>query len=136
MLSKDHGFTLIEALVAVVILALFATSVQMLFARGLRGISAAETHAHALAVGRSVLATIGNERPLKTGETLAGEVDGFRWEADIARYGTAGPVALQPPSVVGYWITLDVRWTDTLTGKPQSLELQKLRFAPPERDNE
>jgi general secretion pathway protein I len=81
---RAEGFSLLEVLVAFVILALVATSLFNLFAGSLANVGAADDYSRAVLVAESVLAEVGAARPLREG-TRTGSVDDGRidWKASV-----------------------------------------------------
>ncbi|MBK6601526.1 MAG: prepilin-type N-terminal cleavage/methylation domain-containing protein [Betaproteobacteria bacterium] len=81
---RAAGFSLLEVLVAFVILTLVATSLFRLFAGSLANVGAAEEYSRAVLVAESVLAEVGSARPLREG-TRAGSVEDGRieWKASV-----------------------------------------------------
>jgi len=61
---REAGFTLVECLVALVVLALAAAAVHRSFAGGVAGLGATERRAEAVDVARAILAKAGVEAPL------------------------------------------------------------------------
>ena len=78
------GFSLLEVLVAFVILTLVATSLFRLFAGSLANVSAAEEYSRALLVAESVLAEVGGAKPLREGTRTGSVEDGrIEWKASV-----------------------------------------------------
>lgn len=83
MHKSSRGFSLLEVLVAFVILGLVLGTLMEIFSGGLRNVTRAAEYQHALLLGQSKLATIGIEVPLKEGES-SGEFDStYRWQSTI-----------------------------------------------------
>lgn len=82
--SAVAGFSLLEVLVAFVILTLVATSLFRLFAGSLANVGAADEYSRALLVAESVLAEVGGAKPLREG-TRTGSVEDGRidWKASV-----------------------------------------------------
>ena len=88
-----RGFTLIEVVVALVILTVALGALLQLFQTGLRSGGVAETRVYATLLAQSRLAALGVEAPLEPGE-IGGEIDErFRWSARIEPYHDAGTAA-------------------------------------------
>lgn len=80
---RPQGFTLLEILVALIVMALAGGALIESFSLGLRGVEAAARHQTALAYAQSYLERIGNDLPLREG-TFFGELDsGIEWQASI-----------------------------------------------------
>lgn len=78
-----RGFSLLEVLVAFVILALVLGTLMEIFSGGLRNVSLAGEYQRAVLLGQSKLAAVGIESPLAEGESQ-GEFDPiYRWQIVI-----------------------------------------------------
>ena len=79
--ARAAGFSLIEVLVAFVILALVATALFRLFSSSLTNASAAEEWSRALQVARVALASAAAAQPLKEASERGADLDGrVQWE--------------------------------------------------------
>ena len=65
--SRSCGYTLIEVLIAMMILALSLTVIFRIFSGGLRNIGIASDYSHAVMVAESVLAATGVTEALEPG---------------------------------------------------------------------
>ena len=83
----DSGFSLLEVLVAFVILTIVAATLFKMFSGALANASAAEDYSRAVLVAESVLAETASTIPLREG-TSEGRADGGRiqWTAKVAAY--------------------------------------------------
>ncbi|MFO1311905.1 MAG: type II secretion system protein [Burkholderiales bacterium] len=80
-----RGFSLLEVLVAFVILALVATALFRLFSSSLNNASAAEEWSRAVQVAESKLASAAAAQPLKETTERGSEFDGrVKWETTVA----------------------------------------------------
>jgi general secretion pathway protein I len=87
MRTKQNGFSLLEVLVAFVILSLVATALFRLFGGALGNASAAGDWSRALLVAQTHLAVAANALPLREGGDTGTEIDGrIRWETKVAPY--------------------------------------------------
>jgi general secretion pathway protein I len=89
--TRQRGFSLLEVLVAFVILSLVATSLFRLFSGALGNASAADEFSRAVLVGESVLAEAAATRPLREA-TQTGTADGGRiaWTTRVAPQSAPG----------------------------------------------
>jgi len=83
---RQSGFTLLELLVAFMVLVLAFTVMLRIFSGGLRGVGDAQSHSRAVEHARAQLALVGTEQPLGAGEFRGETPDGYRWHV------TAEPV--------------------------------------------
>lgn len=78
----DSGFTLIEALVALVVIAISLTAIELLVAANVRGSVAVDQRLSLLETARSVLAGLPDRGQLTLGDST-GELAGNRWRLDV-----------------------------------------------------
>ncbi|MDJ0739724.1 MAG: type II secretion system protein [Gammaproteobacteria bacterium] len=125
--GRQRGFTLLEVLVAFVILLLAFSVLMRIFATGGRGLVAAADVNRAVAYAEAEIAAVGVTEPLATG-TSDGELDdGYRWERVIELYPTEeSDTSARVPLL--YRVTTTVHWERH--GKPRELRLQTLRLGP------
>jgi general secretion pathway protein I len=96
---RQRGFTLIEVVVAFVLLSLVLATSFELFTTGMRRAVDLEERSGALAVAQARMAAVGVEMPLKEG-SAAGESNGgkYRWTVTITRSEEGAAQAHQPLS--------------------------------------
>ena len=106
--ENKAGFTLIEALVALSIVAIALSSIGALIATTARGTQSIEEHLTRLETARAVIAALPDRQQLATG-TLAGQIANHSWRVDVRPFATQ---ALSQPSG-GRWtpqvVTVTVR---------------------------
>lgn len=125
---RQSGFSLLEVLVAFVILAVSLGVIMRLFSTSLRHIARAETSAHTLAVAESALASLGVETPLSEGESRGDDGQGYRWSARVSHHDVAEPVLESPYAPILYQVDVTVTRDDSGEIKPL-LTLTTLRLA-------
>src|SRR5262249_5860463 len=81
---RQRGFTLIEIVVALAILAVALTALFQAFSSGLRAAGVTERQASAVMLARSLLDRVGQDIPLVAGEKAGVTEDGLRWGIAIA----------------------------------------------------
>ena len=87
MRTKESGFSLLEVLVAFVILSLVATALFRLFGGALGNAAAASEWSRALLVAQTRLAVAASALPLRESTDQGSETDGrVRWETKVAPY--------------------------------------------------
>lgn len=129
---RQAGFTLLEVVVAFVVLALVLSSVLQIFSSGLSRSADLEEHSRALAVAQARLATVGIEEAVKEGETTGQTADNvYRWSVRISPHVEAKEALATPP---GSFILLradaKVDWKSA-DGRARNLTLSTLHLAPP-----
>ncbi len=134
MVKFHKGFSLLEVLVAFVILALAMGVLMRIFSGGLQNATRAGEYQQAVLLAKSKLASIGIETPLEESDSN-GEFDGkYRWHLIMHRYQDnsaaadeqAGlPASLLPVKLLE--VEVQVLWGDSL--RPHSIALKTLRMA-------
>src|ERR1700682_1534177 len=127
-MRRDRGFTLVEVVVAIAILALMAGVIFRVNSDSIRNIHRADALADASALAQSLVAKVGIEIPLREGETRGQSGAGLQWRMQMKRYGDAADRAQWP--LAAYTVTAEV----TLRGGPetQPVALMTLRLGPKE----
>jgi len=129
---RSRGFSLIEVLVAFVILALVATALFRLFSSSLTNASAAEEWSRAVQVAESHLASAAAAQPLKEMAERGAEFDGrVKWETAVAPYVATDidPDLEKASDTLAtrlYRITCEVRYVGG-DGKERTLSLATMR---------
>ena len=124
MKRGEAGFTLVEVLVAFVIVALVLASTYHAIAEAYRGQARAQVREQALAQARAHLEAIGVEQRLAPGETTGSYVTGLAWRLAIA------PV--ETPAYKGHAFRIQLEPLDQ-NGQP-ILRLETFKLSP--RTNE
>ena len=129
-LGQESGFTLVEAVVGLALLALALAGMQQVLSSGWTGLRHANMETAALSLARARLAAAGIETPLQLGETSGETVAGLRWSLAIeAHQPEAG---LNTPAVlVGYWVKSTVTWRDEPTRAQRAVSVTTLKLGPP-----
>jgi len=130
-----RGFSLIEVLVAFVILALVATALFRLFSTSLTNASVSEEWSRALQVAESHLAMAAAAQPLKEASDRGTDLDGrVEWETNVVPYVAPGidpdlERASEALAMRLVRITVDVKYKGG-DGRDRSFTLSTLRMAP------
>ncbi len=104
-----RGFTLIEILVALSILAVALGAILQSLSSGLRSLGAAEAHALALMHARSQLAKVGPLIPLEPGEQT-GAAGKFEWTVSVRRFEPPDGNPVVDQALVPYRLDVTVTW--------------------------
>jgi len=126
-MNSERGFTLIEVVVAFVLLTVVLVTAFEVFSAGLARSGELENRSEALIVAQSQLAAAGVEQPLHDGETQGQSDDGrFRWTTRITRTDEGLQAGKPAPSAYAlYRIDVLVTWEDA-QGRPQGLPLSTM----------
>lgn len=137
MKQSSRGFSLLEVLVAFVILALVLGVTMEIFSGGLRNVSRASEYQQAVLLGQSKLASVGIETPLVESESSGefGATDAinvtYRWQLSIRPYRdqqmeqTGSPAAVLPVAL----LEVDIRVSWGTTDPSHAINLKTLRLA-------
>jgi general secretion pathway protein I len=99
----DAGFTLIEALVALAVIAISLAVIGSVVAANVRGTITVDQRLSLLETARSVLTALPDRGDLTPGDT-SGEMGGNRWRIDVLPFAADFVDPTQPTK----WVPLDV----------------------------
>jgi general secretion pathway protein I len=123
---RRAGFTLIEMLIALAILAITFGFAFRAFSGGIYWLDRDGTEQRAILLARSQLARIGHDIPLVDGETDGRAADGLAWKIAISPYGSA------VGGLLGHQVAVRVGWRDGR--EERQIQLQTLRLGPADGD--
>jgi general secretion pathway protein I len=106
---RDAGFTIIEVLVALALVAVSILAIGSVMSTNVRGVRTLEQHVTLMQTVRSIMsAEVGTKAGLGFGET-SGKVNDYRWKVDVGPLGEEwtvnGPDSVWTPALV----TIEVR---------------------------
>ena len=123
---RMQGYTLIEVLVAMTILAMSLTVIFRIFSIGLVNVDVASDYARAVLVAESRLAESGFDE-LHTGQTDGAVGERFYWLRTVENFAlpidTANPVS----NVQALLVTVSVEWQHR--GRTRRVDLRSVRLA-------
>jgi general secretion pathway protein I len=125
--STDGGFTLIEVLVALTILAISLAVIFSIFSVGLRGRRAAENYEQATMLAESKLSSLGADEPIREGETVGRFNNQFWWKTVVTPYHEEGRNE-DKDTLKPLVVTVMVSWDDG--SETKSVTLKTLRLVP------
>jgi general secretion pathway protein I len=123
---RQQGFTLIEILVAFMILTLALTVIFRIFSGGLRNLELSADYTRAALVAESQLAAAGVTIPLEPGETSGELDDSFSWQRIIETYQPWEKGKELSATMQGYRVTVNVDWERA--GQKRRLSLSSIRI--------
>ena len=106
----NSGYTLVEVLVAFVILALALTVLLRIFSGGVRNVSVSSDYARAVLIAESRLVSAGIEGFLVPGETSGIEDERFEWTQTVQEYSPSLDYKASAQEVPAYYVTVSVQW--------------------------
>jgi general secretion pathway protein I len=130
-MRRQRGFTLIEVVVAFVLLSLVLSVGFEIFSTGMARAGELDERSRALAVAQSRLADAGMEQNFAEGQTV-GESDDrhFRWTTTVSATDEGQTPNMPALSTYILWrVEVRVDWTNA-AGRPQQLTLATLALGP------
>lgn len=125
--ENRRGFTLIETLVALLILSLSLGAIFSIFSGSLQAVRTGAERAHALALAQSRLAMIDAGEVSGIGVASGEDESGYRWQTDIREMPNP-PVESGDSGPIPFEIVVTVSWG---AAHPRSVELTTLRVMQP-----
>jgi len=124
---RQSGYTLIEVLVAFMILALALTVLLRIFSGGLRNVSVSSDYAIATLIAESQLAAAGIDIPLRPGETSGTEGERFEWTVNVQDYQPWPGYRSAAKGLDAYSVTVTVEWPHGDNTRSVGLSTVRLR---------
>lgn len=125
MRMQSRGMTLIEVLVAFVVLSVTLAVILQIFTGGMRNARLADGYSRAVFLAESKLAAAGVERPLLAGDD-AGQSGDMRWHVSVQSMDDGGAAdRLLLPSRL-YQVSVRVAWNEG--GHDRQVLLESLRL--------
>ena len=126
---RQSGYTLIEVLVAFMILTLALTVLLRIFSGGLRNVSVSSDYAIATLIAESQLAAAGIDLPLRPGETSGTEGERFEWTVNVQDYQPWPGYRSAAKGLDAYRVTVTVEWPHGDNTRSVGLSTVRLRTA-------
>lgn len=127
---RSNGYSLIEVLVAMMILVLSLTVIFRIFSGGLNKIGIASDYARAVMIAESVLAATGHTELLRVGESGGNVLEDYRWIRTISVYQADGEPSYDNLPVRVYNVSVAVEWPGFRGSGDRRLELHTLKLEP------
>ena len=124
---RNRGYTLVEVLVAFLILALALTVLLRIFSGGLRSVSVSSDYAEAVIIAESQLTLAGLDERLVAGETRGLEGAHFEWTRRVAEYLPSPDYEAATRHVNGFHVAVAVSWPNG--ERRRSIELHTVKLA-------
>jgi type II secretion system protein I len=133
----ERGFTLVEVLAALVILAATAAAVYQSFGTGSRALGIADGEATAVMIAEARLAETGAASTLAARRASGTTSDGYAWSVERERYGAITDIAPPADRTVAlpdaYWVTVTVTWRPSPGAASRRISLRTLKIEEPRR---
>jgi len=115
------GYTLIEVLVAMLILALSLTVLLRIFSTGLRNITVADDYTRALLIARTQLEAVATSGQLANGSTVGVAEQKFSWTRTVEDYNPFANTATRRVPLRAFAVTVEVEWPGARSDRRISL---------------
>ena len=119
-----RGFTLIEALIALSIVAVALSSIGSLIATTVRGTRTVEAKLGRLGAAQSLMAALPDRNELVLG-TLRGNSNGHAWRLDVSPFATKNPRLQATAQWVPQTVVMTIQGPDTGTMQVSTVRLQR-----------
>lgn len=124
--QRSRGYTLVEVLVAFMIMALALTVLLRIFSNGVRSVAVSSDYAKAVLIGESRLATAGIDELLAPGETSGVDGKEFYWTRRVVDYQPAVSYSTYVKGTRAYYVTVTVTWPNG--DKERSIDLSTVKL--------
>lgn len=128
--SGERGLSLLEVLVAFLLLALVLGAALPLVGQGLAGTEASERRSVALIHAETRLAELIATGGARAAESSGEFADGFRWQASVQPLAAAGPTLTREVGLIAVEYAVGVAWLGARRG--ETVRLATVRLRPPE----
>jgi general secretion pathway protein I len=124
--SIQSGFSLLEVLLAFVIMGLVVAGILQLTGNSLRNVIIADEYSYAVQIAESKMAEVGNSISVEQGEHSGILHEKFKWQISITDAQLPLPEDMPPLSATPYLIAVDVTWP--IKVHKHHFHLSSLRF--------
>lgn len=128
MRSNCRGMTLIEVLVAFVVLSVTMAVIMQIFSGGMRNARLAESYSRAVFLAESKMAAVGLERPLALGEESGQVGSDMQWRVSVSPAEDDATTNAQLMPVRLYQVRVAAAWGED--GRQRQVELVTFRLGP------
>jgi general secretion pathway protein I len=123
----NKGFSLLEVMVAFVVMGLVVGVILQLFGSSMNSVALSDEYSFAVQVAESRLATVGNEIEVQDGNESGEEKgSGYRWEVQMAPIKLSDEMEKLPLPLQLYRVEVVVTWKSG--DKSREFHLSSLRF--------
>ncbi|MFN3785375.1 MAG: prepilin-type N-terminal cleavage/methylation domain-containing protein [Thiothrix sp.] len=125
--SASKGFSLLEVLVAFVVMGLVVGVILQLFGASMRSVALADEYSSAVQVAESQLAAVGSAIPVAAGSTNGVDpASGYHWEVQMTQVQPDEALEKVQVPLQLYQVEVRVSWQGAT--KMRELRLSSLRF--------
>ena len=124
--QNNRGFTMIEIVVALLVLSIASAVIFEGFSVGFRNARTADDFTQAVLIAQSKLAPAGVSEPLSPGVTSGDELDKYTWTVTVDAIEVVTDDAATPSQLRPFSVAVDVVWSDGATERTVSLSTLRL----------
>ena len=128
MRKTCQGMTLIEVLVAFIVLSVTMAVILQIFSSGMRNAQLAESYSRAVFLVQSRLAAAGVDQPLEQGEYSGQVGNTLHWRMNVSPVEVDGATNRQLMPTHLYQVRVRAEWSED--GRLRQVELVSLRLGP------
>jgi general secretion pathway protein I len=128
MRRNCRGMTLIEVLVAFIVLSVTMAVIMQIFSGGMRNARLAESYSRAVFLAESKMAAVGLERPLALGEESGQVGSDMQWRVSVSPAEDDATTNAQLMPVRLYQVRVTAAWGED--GRQRQVELITFRLGP------
>jgi general secretion pathway protein I len=122
---RDAGFTIIEVLVALALVAVVIVAIGSLMATNVRGVRSFERHVALMQATRTAMMTVIPPRDQLEPGTSSGDSEGYRWTVDVTPLGGDWAVTNSSSSWIPELVRVRVRSPGGATSDIRTVRLMK-----------
>ena len=126
---RSRGYTLIEVLVAFMIMAMALTVLLRIFSGGIRNIDVASDYAKAVLIAESQLAATGIGEEIYAGEIHGIVEERFEWTRRVMPYLPSPDYSTTAKDVRAWYVTVTVEWP--ANNGSRSIDISTVRITAP-----
>jgi general secretion pathway protein I len=135
-MNKEHGFSLLEILIAFSILALALGILLNIFSSGVNNAAVAEEYTTAVQIAETLMAQTGVETELQAGQTLGQKDEKYRWLVTVTSFSPSiAKLNLQAITATLFKVKVSVNWGDA-NDNDRQIELTTLKLVNKAREQQ
>ena len=123
---RISGYSLIEVLVAMMVLAMSLTVLFRIFSGGLRNVEVAAEYSRAVIIAETKLAEAGIAADLAPGESFGMEHGRFHWRRTVEDYRPFDSIDSDSSPIAAYQVTIAIEWEHR--GRMREISLSTIRL--------
>lgn len=126
-LATDRGFTLVEVIVALAIMAMSVIAFQRVVQAGAWGLAAGRLERDAVVLAKSQIESAGIAYPLEDGIREGASPTGHRWKVEMARRMPEGARGTAQ-RLAAYRVVVTIIWSEPSRLEPRTIEFATVKL--------